>query len=107
MGLKVESLGVDLSSTQKVELWDLGWYKNEVDKREKVVTLQSRAYLRARTMAAFLSRSDSNTNTKDCPFLDCQNNDLAATFPPPLNPHIWNLGRKKDVTFPHKNQLKS
>ncbi|KAF5773792.1 hypothetical protein HanXRQr2_Chr13g0592651 [Helianthus annuus] len=62
-------------------------YNLRLMKKGKMHTLQSSAYLRARTTAAFLSRSDSKTNTKDCPFLDCQNNDLAARFPPPLNPH--------------------
>lgn len=36
-------------------------------------TLQSKANLLASMIAAFLSRSDSNANTKDCPCFACQN----------------------------------
>lgn len=54
---------------------------------EALLTLQSEACFLARIRAPFLSRSDSKRSTKDCPFRDCQNSDLAAEFPPPLNPH--------------------
>lgn len=59
-------------------------FKNE---RRKTLTLQSRAYFLASIMAAFLSRSDSNVNTNDRPFLGCQNNAFAAALPSALTPH--------------------
>ena len=65
------------------------------DRKQQLPTLQSRAYLLASIMAAFRSLSDSKTNTKDCPFLTCQNSDLAAELPPPLNPHSWIEEREK------------
>lgn len=57
---------------------------------DKIIhTLQSKANLRASMMAAFLSRSDSNANTKESPCFACQNNAWAAAFPPPLTPHSY------------------
>lgn len=50
-------------------------------------TLQSKANLLASMMAAFLSLSDSNANTKERPCFTCQNNAWAAALPPPLTPH--------------------
>lgn len=59
-----------------------------IDKeRDKRLTLQSKANLRASIIAAFLSLSDSNPSTNETPIFGCQNDAWAAAFPPPLTPH--------------------
>lgn len=55
----------------------------------QILTLQSNANLLASMIAAFLSRSDSNANTKECPVFACQYTAWAAAFPPPLTPQTW------------------
>ena len=54
-----------------------------------VLTLQSKAKRLASMMAAFLSLSDSNANTKESPTFACQKAAWAAAFPPPLTPQSW------------------
>lgn len=45
-----------------------------IDKeRDKRLTLQSKANLRASIIAAFLSLSDSNPSTNETPIFGCQN----------------------------------
>ena len=62
------------------------WGHNEYDSK-KLLTLQSLAYFLASMIAAFLSRSDSNFNTNDSPFLPCQNSALVAVLRSSRTPH--------------------
>lgn len=69
-----------------------------------LLTLQSYAYVRASTMAALRSCSDSKVSKKVRPFLSCQNNAFAGTLALPLTPQSWNVTKPFNFKL-ERNQL--
>lgn len=83
------SFQIASSNTQQKHQKKMEWRTNVFG--FVVLTLQSNANLLASIMAAFLSLSDSNANTKESPIFGCQNSAWAAAFPPPLTPQSWKI----------------